>query len=79
MSDCVKPEGHSPINDRTNGHRPSNEAGRVLLVGLLGGLASAAGYAVYSRLPDEQKERLRQQVRNALESRISEIRSNLNF
>ena len=35
-----------------------NEVGKALLIGLLGGLASAAGYMVYRRLPDEQKERL---------------------
>jgi hypothetical protein len=60
-------------------HRPPNEAGRVLLAGVLGGLASAVGYIVYSRLPDEQKDRLHQQVRGVVESRISEIRSNLNI
>ena len=55
------------------------DAGRALLVGVLGGLVSAAGYLVYSRLPDEQKDRLHKQVRNAVESRINEIRSNFNI
>ena len=31
------------------------EAGKVVLVGILGGLLSAAGYMIYRRLPDEQK------------------------
>jgi hypothetical protein len=56
-----------------------NEVGRALLVGLLGGLVSAAGYFVYRRLPDEQKERLHAQVRSQVAQRISEIRSNFNI
>jgi hypothetical protein len=56
-----------------------NEVGRALLVGLLGGLVSAAGYLVYRRLPDEQKERLHSQVRSQMQQRISEIRQNFNI
>ena len=56
-----------------------NEVGRALLVGLLGGLVSAAGYLVYRRLPDEQKERLHSQVRSQVQQRISEIRQNFNI
>ncbi len=74
-----------------NGHRSSydersepesgdgGEAGKVLLVGVLGGLLSAAGYMIYRRLPDEQKERLHSQVRSAVKGRISELRQNFNF
>jgi hypothetical protein len=57
----------------------SNEAGRTLLVGILGGLASAAGYMVYQRLPDEQKERINKQVRTAIEGRLAELRQNFNI
>jgi len=57
----------------------SADAGRALLVGVLGGLVSAAGYLIYRRLPDEQRDRLHQQVRSVVESRINEIRSNLNI
>jgi hypothetical protein len=56
-----------------------NEAGRTLLVGFLGGLASAVGYTVYTRLSEEQKERLHRQVKGVVESRINEIRSSLNL
>jgi len=56
-----------------------NEVGKALLVGLLGGLVSAAGYFVYRRLPDEQRERLHSQVRTVLSERISEIRQNFNI
>jgi hypothetical protein len=34
---------------------------------------------VYRRLPDEQRDRLHQQVRSVVETRINEIRSNLNI
>jgi len=55
------------------------DAGRTVLVGVLGGIISAAGYLVYQRLPDEQRDRLHRQVRGVLESRIAEIRSNFNL
>jgi predicted site-specific integrase-resolvase len=49
------------------------------MVGVLGGIISAAGYLVYQRLPEEQKDRLHRQVRGLLESRINEIRQNFNL
>ncbi|HEV3157818.1 MAG TPA: hypothetical protein VGZ00_10770 [Candidatus Baltobacteraceae bacterium] len=55
------------------------DAGRVLLAGLVGGVATAVGYAVYSNLPEEQKERLHTQVRDLIESRLNELRSALNL
>ena len=61
------------------GSADENEVGKALLVGLLGGLVSAAGYFVYRRLPDEQKERLHSQVRTLVTQRINEIRSNFNI
>jgi hypothetical protein len=57
----------------------SNEAGKALLVGVLGGLLSAAGYLVYQRLPEDQKERLQSQARTMLQQRINEIRQNFNI
>jgi hypothetical protein len=56
-----------------------NDAGRTVLVGVLGGIISAAGYLVYQRLPDEQRDRLHKQVRGILESRLNEIRQNFNI
>jgi hypothetical protein len=80
MSDCAKPDDHSQAaaGNETE-HRPAREAGRALLAGVLGGLASAAGYVVYSRLPEEQKDRLHRQVRTVIEARVNEIRSSLNL
>ena len=56
----------------------SNEAGRTVLAGLFGGVASAVGYIVYSRLPEDQKVKLQAQVRSLVESRINELRSRFN-
>jgi hypothetical protein len=50
-----------------------------LVVGLLGGLLSAAGYMIYRRLPDEQKDRINGQVRTLVQQRISELRQNFNI
>ena len=63
------------VNDDADG----NEMGKTVLIGVLGGLVSAAGYMVYRRLPDEQKERLHAQVRTLVSERVSEIRKNFNI
>lgn len=70
--------GPSARDDQPEGDDAS-EVGKALLIGLLGGLISAAGYMVYRRLPEEQKERLHSQVRNVVQQRISEIRQNFNI
>jgi hypothetical protein len=64
---------------KPNGAPQQGDAGRTVLVGVLGGIISAAGYLVYQRLPDEQRDRLHRQVRGLLESRLNEIRQNLNI
>ena len=75
MTDTSKTPGQSqPAKPDSNA-----EAGRAVLVGVLGGLVSVAGYMVYQRLPDEQKERLHAQVRSQIAQRISEIRQNFNI
>ena len=57
----------------------SGEAGKAILVGVLGGLLSAAGYLVYQRLPDDQREKLNSQARTLLQQRITELRQNFNI
>ena len=57
----------------------AGEDGRTLLIGILGGLVSAAGYMIYRRLPDEQKEALHNQVKSQVAQRINEIRANFNI
>lgn len=64
-------------NDDASG--VNGEVGRTVLIGLLGGLVSAAGYLVYKRLPDEQRDRLHQQVRGMVQQRITELRQNFNL
>jgi hypothetical protein len=74
MSDATTPpNGHLPAADHSH---DSADPGKTILVGVLGGLVSAAGYLVYQRLPDEQKDRLHRQVRGLIESRINELRDN---
>ena len=77
MNDAKK----SPNGELTSGNNSSGvpDAGRTVLIGVLGGILSAAGYVVYQRLPDEQREKLHRQVRGMLESRINELRSNFNL
>ena len=77
MTDQTKPQNGLQPTDAHTG--PGPDAGRTLLVGVLGGILSAAGYLVYQRLPDEQRERINRQVRGMLESRINELRSNFNI
>jgi len=77
MNDASKPTNGELQPSSTPGTAP--DAGRAVLVGVLGGIISAAGYLVYQRLPDEQKDRLHRQVRGLLESRINELRNNFNL
>ncbi|HEV3089689.1 MAG TPA: hypothetical protein VGX96_20985 [Candidatus Elarobacter sp.] len=79
MTDTSKPL-NGEIQPGPGQSGPANtDAGRTVLVGVLGGIISAAGYLVYQRLPDEQKERLHRQVRGVLETRIAELRQNFNI
>ena len=73
--------GHRRCRRTPATRRPKARAkpGRAILVGLLGGVASAVGYMIYSRLPDDQKDRLHTTVRGAVESRINEISPTLTF
>lgn len=80
MNDASKlPNGELKQPAGSNSIGPSSDAGRTVLVGVLGGIISAAGYLVYQRLPDEQRDRLNRQVRGLLESRINELRQNFNI
>ncbi len=68
-----------PQGPRENPSDDTGEVGRTLLIGILGGLVSAAGYMIYRRLPDEQKDALHNQVKSQVAQRINEIRSNFNI
>lgn len=71
--------GNGYHGDRAPDPTDAGETGKVLLVGILGGLVSAAGYLIYRRLPEEQKQRINAQVRSAVAQRITEIRQNFNI
>jgi hypothetical protein len=83
MTDLYKPISDGNNSTAKESHPEpaanTNEAGRTLLIGMLGGIVSAAGYLIYTRLPDEQKDKLNAQVRTVVESRVNEFRSKLNF
>jgi hypothetical protein len=79
QSDPTKPLNGEIQSGPGKASGPDTDAGRTVLVGVLGGIISAAGYLVYQRLPDEQRDRLHRQVRGVLESRINELRSNFNL
>ena len=80
MNDATKPHnGELQPGTGGSGSGANNDAGRTVLVGVLGGIISAAGYLVYQKLPDEQKDRLHKQVRGVLESKVNEIRGNFNL
>ncbi|HEY1868563.1 MAG TPA: hypothetical protein VGG70_09735 [Candidatus Cybelea sp.] len=64
---------------RSNDESDAGEAGKIVLVGVLGGLLSAAGYMIYRRLPEEQKQRLNSQFRSMVQQRITELRQNFNI
>jgi len=79
MTDASKPLNGEIQSGHDHTAPVNSDAGRTVLVGLLGGIISAAGYLVYQRLPDEQKDRLHRQVRGLVESRINELRTNFNL
>ena len=73
-------QGTPPFQpNRAEPEADGSEVGKALLVGIVGGLISAAGFLVYRRLPEEQKERLHGQVRSMVQQRISELRQNFNI
>jgi hypothetical protein len=79
-SSATPGNGHqSGYGDDQHSEDDAGEAGKVVLVGILGGLLSAAGYMIYRRLPDEQKQRLNTQVRSVIQQRITELRQNFNI
>ncbi|MDH2910183.1 MAG: hypothetical protein HKL92_08385 [Candidatus Eremiobacteraeota bacterium] len=74
MTDSLHQHAESPSNQPDD-----NELGKALLVGVLGGVLSAVGYVIYRRLPDEQRDRLHDQVRTVVSARINDIRQNFNL
>ncbi len=82
MTDMYKPTsetGPPPGQHRDDNLNSSREASRTLLAGVVGGIVSAAAYLIYTRLPDEHRERLNAQARALIESRINELRSRFNI
>ena len=74
MTDSLHPQAEPSSNQPDD-----NELGKALLVGVLGGVLSAVGYVIYRRLPDEQRDRLHDQVRTVVSARINDLRQNFNL
>ena len=68
-----------PHTEPSSNQPDDNELGKALLVGVLGGVLSAVGYVIYRRLPDEQRDRLHDQVRTVVSARINDLRQNFNL
>ena len=72
-------DGYSGAHSERESDPSSGDFGKAVIVGVLGGLLSAAGYLVFQRLPDDQKERLQSQAKQLLQDRIGEVRRNFNL
>jgi hypothetical protein len=80
MSSSFSPNGNKggfALQNQFGSELDAAEVGRALVVGVVGGLLSAAGYLVYRRLPDEQRDKINGQARSMLQQRITELRENL--
>ena len=65
-----------PAPGAHEGAQPRSDARGAAIAGLLGAVVGAAGYLIYQRLPDEQRERIQRQVRTLIDQKISELRQN---
>ncbi len=54
-----------------------NEVRNTLLAGLVGAVVAAAGYFIYSRLEEDQREALRRQLGKFVGDKLADVRSQL--
>lgn len=59
--------------------RSDGDLKRTLLAGVIGAVVASAGYLIYSRLEEDQKQSIRQSVGKFVEDKISDVRSQLKF
>lgn len=59
--------------------RSDGELRKTLLAGLIGAVVASAGYFIYTRLEEEQREAIRQSVGKFVEEKIADVRSQLKF
>lgn len=55
------------------------ELRKTLLAGVIGAVVAAAGYFIYSRLEEDQKDALRESVGKFVGDKIADVRSQLKF
>lgn len=56
---------------------PEIDVRKALVAGLIGGVVATAGYLLYQRLEEEQRETIRNTVVSFVQDKLSEIRSQL--
>jgi hypothetical protein len=59
--------------------RSDGDLKRTLLAGVIGAVVASAGYLIYSRLEEDQKQSIRQSLGKFVEDKISDVRSQLKF
>lgn len=57
----------------------TQDSGKTVLIGLLGGVASAVAFTIYERLPEAQRDRVHEYVRSMVASRLNDFRDGLNL
>lgn len=65
------------LDDASKPTDREGEARKALIAGLIGAAIGTAGYLIYSRLEEEQKDALRRTVAKFVEDKISDVRSQL--
>ncbi|TAM76327.1 hypothetical protein EPN44_06345 [bacterium] len=65
-----------PAHGANEGPQPNPDARGAMIAGLVGAVVAAAGYLIYQRLPDEQRDRIHRQVRTLIDQKVSELRQN---
>ncbi|TAM56469.1 hypothetical protein EPN52_13835 [bacterium] len=78
MPDTIHTEypREQPAYDANEGSPSNSDARGAMIAGLVGAVVGAAGYLIYQRLPDEQRERLQRQVRTLIDQKVAELRQN---
>ncbi|HVA36031.1 MAG TPA: hypothetical protein VNJ51_00305 [Candidatus Dormibacteraeota bacterium] len=78
MSETIHTE-HHPVgsaNGTNEEPQAAADARGAVIAGLVGAVVGAAGFLIYQRLPDEQKDRIHRQVRTLIDQKVNELRQN---
>jgi hypothetical protein len=70
-----RPPSTNGIGEKREVSRDNDDVKRALLAGLIGAVVASAGYLIYSKLEDEQRESVRSSVVKFVEDKIGEFRA----